>query len=50
MDDVDEAIIERATQKFINSVNEYTKSIEHSKPFLYMNHAYPTQYVINSYE
>lgn len=40
---------ENATQKFINGVNEYTKSIEQSKPFLHMSCAYPTQDVINSY-
>ena len=48
-DGADEAVIESATQKFIKSVNEYTKSVEHFKPFLYMNYAYPTQDVINSY-
>ena len=48
-DDVDEAIIESVTQKFISSVNEYTKSIGQFKPFLYINHAYPTQDTINSY-
>ncbi|KAL9072067.1 MAG: hypothetical protein Q9161_003842 [Pseudevernia consocians] len=48
-DDADEAIIESATQNFIKSVNCYTKSIGQFKPFLYMNYAYPTQDVINSY-
>lgn len=48
-DDADEAVIESATEKFVSSVNEYTKSIEQFKPFLYMNYAYPTQDVIDSY-
>lgn len=48
-DDADEAIIESATQKFIDSVNEYTKSIGRFKPFHYMTYAYPTQNVIISH-
>lgn len=48
-DDADEEIIESATQKFINSVDEYTKSIGQFKPFRYKNYAYPTQEVIDSY-
>lgn len=48
-DDADEEIIESATQKFINSVDEYTKSIGQFKPFRYINYAYPTQEVIDSY-
>lgn len=48
-DDADEEIIESATQKFIISVDEYTKSIGQFKPFRYMNYAYPTQEVIDSY-
>ena len=48
-DDADEAIIEGATRKFIDSVNEYTKSVGQFKPFRYMNYAYPTQDVIGSY-
>ena len=48
-DDADETIMESATQKFINSVDEYTKSIGQYKSFRYMNYAYPTQDVIDSY-
>ena len=48
-DDADETLIEGATQKFIDSVNEYTKSIGQFKSFRYMNYAYPTQDVISSY-
>lgn len=42
-------MIENATQQFIKSVDEYTKSIGQFKPFRYMNYAYPTQNVIHSY-
>ena len=48
-DDADEELIESATQKFINSVDEYTKSIGQFKPFRYMNYACPTQEAIDSY-
>ena len=48
-DDADETLIEGATQKFIDSVNEYTKSTGQFKSFRYMNYAYPTQDVISSY-
>lgn len=42
-------MIESPTQMFIKSVDDYTKSIGQFKPFRYMNYAYPTQDVINSY-
>lgn len=48
-DDADEEIIESATQKFINSADEYTKSIGQFKPFRYINYAYPTQEVVDFY-
>jgi hypothetical protein len=41
--DEDDAIIEATTRKYIETVNEYTKSVGQFKPFLYMNYAYPTQ-------
>lgn len=48
-DDADGAVIEAATQRWIDRVNEYTKSVGQFKPFIYMNYAHPTQDVISSY-
>ena len=48
-DDADEKVIESATQKFIDSVDVYTRSVGQYKRFRYMNYAYPTQDVIGSY-
>ena len=42
-------IIEEATQKFVSSVDEYTKSVRQFMSFRYMNYAWLTQDVIESY-
>ena len=42
-------IINAATEKYVDAVNAYTKSVGQFKPFLYMNYALPTQPVIESY-
>ena len=45
----DYPVFNAATQRYVDRVNAYTKSIGQFQKSLYMNYAYPTQSVIQSY-